>query len=105
MTAPGAPFLIDGLLGRSAGREVFLAFAPANILHLLSFADVLNEDTGRGYQRRFNPQHSLDFRKYIQLEESSTIPLTFNLRPREDDAWRMEQGACRRTAIIISWGG
>jgi hypothetical protein len=34
-----------------AGREVFLGFAPANILHSLSFADVLDEDTGRGYQR------------------------------------------------------
>jgi hypothetical protein len=51
--------VFEGILGMSAGREVFLGFAPANILHSLSFADVLDEDTGRGYQRRFNasPQH------------------------------------------------
>ena len=71
---------IDCTLGRSAKRAVLLGFAPAHILHSLSFADVLNEDTGRGYQRRFNAQHSLDFRRYIQQEASSTIPLTFNLR-------------------------
>ena len=59
-------------MGMSAGREVFLGFAPANILHSLSFADILDEDTGRGYQRRFNSAHSLDFRKYIQQEKSST---------------------------------
>ena len=46
MTALGAPIIIDGLLGRSAGREVFLGFAPANVLHTLSFADVLDEDRG-----------------------------------------------------------
>src|SRR5258707_12161911 len=74
----------------SAGREVFLGFAPANILHSLSFADVLDEDTNRGYQRRFNSTHSLDFRKYIQRENSSTIPLTFNAAARGDEAWRIE---------------
>src|SRR5438477_466418 len=68
----------------SAGREVFLGFAPANLLYSLSFADVLDEDTGRGYQRRFNPAHSLDFRKYIQQDKSSTIPLTFNARERTE---------------------
>src|SRR5437588_12411518 len=80
---------INGMMGHSSRREVFLGFAPASTLHRLSFADVLNEDTGRGYQRRFNPQHSLDFRKYIQKAGSSTIPLTFNLRPRTDHAWRL----------------
>ena len=83
--------VLDGMLGMSAGREVFLGFAPANLLHSLSFADVLDEDTGRGYQRRFNPAHSLDFRKYIQQEKSSTIPLTFNARDRRDDAWHIER--------------
>ena len=62
--------VFDGIMGMSAGREVFLGFAPANLLHSLSFADVLDEDTGRGYQRRFNPAHSLDFRKYIQQEKA-----------------------------------
>jgi hypothetical protein len=80
------PIVIEGLLGFSAQRQVFLGFAPAKLLLAFSFPDVLDEDTGRGYQRRFNPQHSLDFRKYIQLEGSSTIPLTFNLRPRDDGA-------------------
>lgn len=66
--------VFEGILGMSAGREVFLGFAPANILHSLSFADVLDEDTGRGYQRRFNATHSLDFRKYIQQERVDDSP-------------------------------
>jgi DNA sulfur modification protein DndB len=82
---------IGGQIGASAGRRVFLGFASASVLYSLSFADVLDEDTGRGYQRRFNPKHSLDFRKYIQQENSSTIPLTFNLRPRSDNVWRIDQ--------------
>jgi DNA sulfur modification protein DndB len=88
-TVPVTRLTIDCTLGRSANRAVLLGFAPAQLLHTLSFADVLNEDTGRGYQRRFNAQHSLDFRRYIQQEASATIPLTFNLRPRSDDAWRI----------------
>src|ERR1035441_2889729 len=86
----------------SAGREVFLGFAPANILHALSFADVLDEDTGRGYQRRFNSAHSLDFRKYIQQEKSSTIPLTFNARERSDDAWRVERDTAPHARMVIA---
>jgi DGQHR domain-containing protein len=58
-----------------------VGFAPARLLHDLSFADILDEDAGHGYQRRFNAQHSLDFRRYINKGDSSTIPLTFNLRP------------------------
>jgi DNA sulfur modification protein DndB len=77
--------------GASAGREVLLGFAPASLLHSASFADVLDETTGRGYQRRFSPQHSLDFRRYIQRPGSTTIPLTFNLRPRDDDAWALKE--------------
>jgi len=80
---------IDGLIGQSGDRRVFLGFAPASLLHSLSFADVLDEDTGRGYQRRFNAQHSLDFRKYIQHPHASTIPLTFNLRPAFSKSWRI----------------
>src|SRR4051812_4311525 len=85
----------------SAGREVFLGFAPANVLHALSFADILDEDTGRGYQRRFNPAHSLDFRKYIQQENSSTIPLTFNARGRANGAWRLEGGEGAHAQLVI----
>ena len=94
--------VFDGILGMSAGREVFLGFAPANVLHSLSFADVLNEDTGRGYQRRFNPAHSLDFRKYIQQEKSSTIPLTFNARERGDGAWRIERAELPYARMVIA---
>jgi DGQHR domain-containing protein len=93
--------VFEGIVGMSAGCQVFLGFAPANLLHSLSFADVLDEDTGRGYQRRFNPAHSLDFRKYIQQESSSTIPLTFNARQRDDDPWELQRtdGAYARLVI------
>jgi DNA sulfur modification protein DndB len=93
--------LIKGQIGVSAKRSVFLGFAPANVLYNLSFADVLDEDTGRGYQRRFNPSHSLDFRKYIQQENSSTIPLTFNLRPRADGGWRIQDTTSRQAVLEI----
>ncbi len=63
-------------LGASADRSVLLGFAPAGLLKTLSWADVLDEEAGRGYQRRFNSAHSLDFRRYIQSPGSSTIPLT-----------------------------
>jgi DNA sulfur modification protein DndB len=92
---------LSGILGYSAHRRVLLGFAPANLLHSLSFSDVLDEATGRGYQRRFNPQHSLDFRKYIQKENSSTIPLTFNLRPCNDGAWQIEELSPPYLNIII----
>src|SRR2546426_4349431 len=82
-----------------------MGFAPASMLYALSFADVLDEDTGRGYQRRFNPKHSLDFRKYIQQEKSSTIPLTFNLRPRPG-AWELKKyDAGRATLEIVEEAG
>jgi len=87
------PIEIPCRLGTSAHREVILGFAPARLLSALSFADVLNEDTGRGYQRRFNEKHSLDFRRYIQEPNSSTIPLTFNLRPSPEGAWRLRKEA------------
>ena len=86
----------------SAGREVFLGFAPANMLHSLSFADVLDEETGRGYQRRFNAAHSLDFRRYIQQEKSSTIPLTLNARQRADGAWTLERDQPPYARLIIA---
>jgi DGQHR domain-containing protein len=93
--------IIEAVLGLSACRRVMTGFAPANLLHGLSFADILDEDTGRGYQRKFNPQHSLDFRKYIQRDGSSTIPLTFNLRPRADDGWSIEELAPPRANLLI----
>jgi DNA sulfur modification protein DndB len=95
---------ITGQIGASAGRKVFLGFASASLLYSLSFADVLDEDTGRGYQRRFNPKHSLDFRKYIQQENSSTIPLTFNLRPRPDDVWKIHESTGSIATLEIIQG-
>lgn len=93
---------LECLTGHSAGRQVLLGYAPASILCALSFPDVLNEETGRGYQRRFNAQHSLDFRRYIQRASSTTIPLTFNLRPRNDGAWRLVEGKGRCRQLDIS---
>jgi DGQHR domain-containing protein len=91
----------EGLVGLSASRQVFLGFAPSNILYSISFADVLDEDTGRGYQRRFNAQHSLDFRKYIQKQDSSTIPLTFNIRPTFGENWRVESPRGGRATLFL----
>jgi len=96
------PFVIEGILGKSASRDVLLGFAPANLLHSLSFADILDEETGRGYQRKLNPQHSVDFRKYIQVDGSSTIPLTFNLRPRSDSSWSLDSTGAPHARLIIS---
>jgi len=91
MPATFTSIRIAGVLGYSSKKRVLLGFAPANVLHRISFADVLDEDTGRGYQRRLNSRHSLDFRNYIQQSLSSTIPLTFNLRPSSDNAWKIEK--------------
>lgn len=87
--------------GQSAQREVLLGFASASTLHAVSFPDVLDERTGEGYQRRFNSGHSLDFRRYIREAGSTTIPLTFNLRPGEDPAWRLINGADGGVCIQI----
>lgn len=76
--------------GRSLDRPVLLGFASARALHAGSFADVLDEASGRGYQRRLNSRHSLDFRRYVQGPGSATIPLTFNLRGTDGDGWHLE---------------
>jgi DNA sulfur modification protein DndB len=96
--------ILRGSLGMSGHREVVLGFAPAGLLHALSFADILDEDTGRGYQRRFNPQHSLDFRRYIQTPGASTIPLTFNIRPRDDHGWILRRLQHNSAEIEINAG-
>src|SRR5262249_16848190 len=46
-------------------------------------------------------QHSLDFRRYIQKPSSAAIPLTFNLRPRTDKAWRLVEIDRRRAKLRI----
>ncbi|WP_326522948.1 DGQHR domain-containing protein [Sphingomonas sp.] len=78
--------------GKSLERPVLLGFASARVLHGASFADVLDEASGRGYQRRLNSRHSLDFRRYAQRPESTTIPLTFNLRGSDGDGWSLQGG-------------
>jgi len=97
ITIPG----IKGICGR---RDVFMGFAPANLLHSVSFADVLDEHTGEGYQRRFNEKHSLDFRRYIRSSESSTIPLTFNLRPESKQWWSLNQNESGQTVLKLVAG-
>ena len=98
--------ILDCQVGNSATRRVLLGFAPANILHRLSFADTLNEDTGQGYQRRFNASHSQDFRRYVQGPTAATLPLTFNLRPETDNLWRLkEQGGGRAQLAVERDGG
>lgn len=81
---------LNGIQGLSGGVSCFMGFAPANLLYQHSFADVLDEESGKGYQRRFNDKHSLDFRNYIQSATSTTIPLTFNLRPERSKYWDIE---------------
>lgn len=81
--------VIECLRGQSAHRPVLLGFAPADLLYRHSFPDILDEDSGRGYQRPFNERHSQDFRRYIKEPDSSTIPLTLNLRPSAAGAWRL----------------
>ncbi|MCK4998291.1 MAG: DGQHR domain-containing protein [Anaerohalosphaera sp.] len=82
---------IVGQVGICGNREVFLGFAHAQCLYSLSFADILNDDTGEGYQRPYNKKHSGDFKNYIHLEGSSTIPLTFNLRKSLAHTWKIEK--------------
>ena len=100
--AVGRPLILECMKGLSAQREVLLGFAPAALLHRLSFSDVLDEDTRRGYQRRFNSRHSLDFKRYIQRSHSTTIPLTFNLRPQADGAWHIRPSHDQRIQLEIA---
>src|SRR4029077_16288413 len=80
---------LEGTLGVAVSRPALVGFAPARLLHRLSFADVLDEERGSGYQRRLNPQPSLHFRRYVQTAGATTIPLTLNARPSEGDGWRI----------------
>lgn len=86
------PVIIRGQTGYSGGQRVFLGFAPASVLCGISYADVLDEQTGAGYQRRIAREHSLAFKRYIQTEGATTIPLTFNLRQTCASAWELVEG-------------
>jgi DGQHR domain-containing protein len=92
------------MVGHCCARKVFVGFAPARVLCEISFADVLNEATGEGYQRRFAAKHSQDFRRYIQTEGSATIPLTFNLRPERQSDWSVEESGGGAACLTITPG-
>jgi DNA sulfur modification protein DndB len=96
------PIELQGIHGICGGREVLLGFAPASLLHSLSFADVLDETTRQGYQRRFSQDHSLEFRKYIRAQGATTIPLTFNLRPSPAGSWKMVAPHPPAATIVIA---
>jgi DNA sulfur modification protein DndB len=96
------PIIISCLRGSSAQRPVLLGFAPADLLYRLSFADILDEASGRGYQRPFNERHSQDFRRYIKDSLSSTPPLTLNLRPCANGEWKLSEGAADTVLLEIS---
>jgi DNA sulfur modification protein DndB len=82
-----------------------MGFAPADLLYECSFADILNEDTGQGYQRPFNARHSQDFRRYIKEAGSSTIPLTLNLRPPSDGRWLVRESGSAAELVIAGGAG
>jgi len=96
----GAEIILKGIVGFCGHRKVFLGFAPANLLYSLSFADVLDETTKIGYQRKFSPKHSVDFRRYIRQQNSSTIPLTFNLRAEMASSWSLKENKSGATLRI-----
>lgn len=83
---------IRGQKGICGNLPVFLGFAPASVLHAHSFTDILNEDTGLGYQRPRNIPHSKNFKHYIGQADTSTIALTLNLRGVAGDQWTIEDG-------------
>lgn len=95
------PLTFNGQLGRCGDREVFIGFATAAELGQISFPDILDEVTGKGYQRRFHREHSLEFKRYIQKPGATTIPLTFNLRP-DRSGWKLKRSANGATLIVKS---
>lgn len=91
--------------GFSGARTVVMGFASCSDLHDASFADVLDETTGRGYQRRFNVRHSLDFRRYIQRTDGTSTPLVFNLRPSRNREWSLCEDEHGRSVLRVSRTG
>jgi DGQHR domain-containing protein len=101
MKSVASKLKISGLIGACGDRDVFLGFAPASILYNLSCADILNDDTGEGYQRPYNKKHSENFKQYINLEGSSTIPLTFNLRKGLSGFWKIKQNDNGSATLLL----
>lgn len=94
-----AHLTFTGQIGRCGDREVFIGFATAAELSQVSFPDILDEVTGKGYQRRFHREHSLEFKRYIQKPGATTIPLTFNLRPGLP-GWKLKKGPSGATLSV-----
>jgi len=74
------------------------------VLCAVSFADVLNEDVGEGYQGPRNRQHSTDSRGYISGEGTSTVPLVFNLRDATSESWDLAQGLSGMAKLCLRRG-
>ncbi len=100
-----ARVVLRGVVGQCGGREVFVGFASGALLCRLSFSDVLDETTGKGYQRRFCKEHSLAFKRYIQEPGATTIPLTFNLRGEEPRRWSVEKEKDGAATLKLESGG
>lgn len=95
---------IEGQVGFCGHRKVFTGFAAAGDLARASFADVLDESTGLGYQRRMSRDHSLEFKRYIQQPGATSIPLTFNLRESLADRWSLEEEGKARLHLKLEKG-
>lgn len=101
MKIKSSPLIFHGTTGVCGSLEVFLGFGTAKDLYGVSFADVLNEETGEGYQRPRSRRHSLDFRKYIFTPKTSTIPLTFNLRKKAKKYWQIKTHSKKHLTELI----
>lgn len=96
--------IIEGLLGKCGHLDIFLGFASAQLLCEISIADTLNDETGTGYQRPYNRPHSLDFKRYITRQNSSTIPLVFNLRKEMKSQWQLKKGMGNQACLLLKKG-
>lgn len=93
---------VNGIVGLCGQREVFTGFASAGKLYAASFADVLDEETGEGYQRPRNKRHSVGFKNFISRPNSTTIPLTFNLREEWSAHWSLERHEDSTATLCLS---
>lgn len=99
--APSSDFLELGVVCLQCGQlPVVVGAAPARDLYAVSFADILNEETEEGYQRPFDPQHSREFRAYIEQPGATTIPLTFNLRGQEGSGWHLTRSKLNEPSTL-----
>jgi DGQHR domain-containing protein len=95
-------YTVGGIIGKCGDQAVFLGLLPAKILHSTSFADIMDEETGRGYQRPRNRRHSLGFKKFIITPGATTIPLTFNLRRENSEHWIIKKHSGGTATLHIS---